>query len=97
MSPEIDRFHRWLRCWNPYATTYVRYTSDVKLFFDWVAKPPAAITLHDADRYVAYCRDLGHAPATVNRRLLERDTESVVLRRLFTNWAVDTRPPIDYN
>ena len=69
MLPEIARFNTWLRCRSPHATTHVHYTSDVKLFFDWVAKPPAALTLHDVDAYVAHCRGLGHAPATVNRRL----------------------------
>jgi hypothetical protein len=33
MSPEIDPFHKWLRCRSPYATTHIHYTSDVKLFF----------------------------------------------------------------
>jgi len=69
MLPEIARFNTWLRCRNPHATTHVHYTSDVKLFFDWVAKPPAAVTLRDVDAYVAHCRGLGHAAATVNRRL----------------------------
>jgi integrase/recombinase XerC len=69
MFPEIERFSRWLRCRSPHATTHVHYTSDVRLFFDWVAKPPAAVTLRDVDAYVAYCRGLGHAAATVNRRL----------------------------
>lgn len=69
MFPEIERFNKWLRCRSPHATTHVHYTSDVKLFFAWVDKPPAAITLHDVDAYVAHCRGLGHAAATVNRRL----------------------------
>lgn len=69
MFPEINRFHKWLRCRNPYTSTHIHYTSDVKLFFAWVGKPPASITLHDVDDYVAHCRHLGHAPATVNRRL----------------------------
>ena len=69
MFPEIDRFHKWLRCRNPHTSTHIHYTSDIKLFCAWTGKPPASITLHDVDAYVARCRSLGHAPATVNRRL----------------------------
>jgi len=69
MFPEIERFNKWLRCRGPQATTHVHYTSDVRLFFAWVDKLPAAINLHDVDAYVAHCRGLGHAPSTVNRRL----------------------------
>ena len=67
MFPEIDRFQKWLRCRNPHTSTHVHYTSDVKLLFAWAGKPLASITLHDVDAYVAHCRSLGHAPATVNR------------------------------
>jgi site-specific recombinase XerC len=69
MFSEIERFAKWLRCRSPHATTHVHYTSDVRLFFDRAGKPPAAVTLHDVDAYVAHCRGLGHAAATVNRRL----------------------------
>jgi hypothetical protein len=67
--PHIERFSRWLRCRSPHATTHLYYTSDVKLFFAWAGRPPAATTCHDVDAYVAHCRGLGHAAATVNRRL----------------------------
>jgi len=69
MFPEIERFGKWLRCRSPHATTPVHYTSDVRLFFAWVEKPPDAIALRDVDAYIAHCRDLGHTGATVNRRL----------------------------
>jgi Phage integrase, N-terminal SAM-like domain len=69
MFPEIERFNKWLRCRSPHATTHVHYTSDVKLFFAWVDKPPDAMTLHDVDAYVAYCQGRGQPAATVNRRL----------------------------
>jgi site-specific recombinase XerC len=69
MFPEIERFNKWLRCRSPHATTHVHYTSDVKLFFAWANQSPSAITLHDVDAYVTHCQSLGHAAATVNRRL----------------------------
>jgi site-specific recombinase XerC len=69
MFPEIERFNKWLRCQSPHTATHIHYTSDVNLFFAWATKPPDAVTLHDVDAYVAHCRGLGHAVATVNRRL----------------------------
>ena len=69
MLPEIDRFNKWLRRRSPHASTHIHYTSDLQLFFAWADKPPSAITLHDVDAYVERCQRLGHAIATVNRRL----------------------------
>jgi site-specific recombinase XerD len=70
MLPEIVRFNKWLRRRSPHATTSVEYTKDLRLFFDWVGKPPNEITLRDVDAYIEHCQtDLGHAIATVNRRL----------------------------
>ena len=69
MLPEVHRFGKWLRRKNPHATTQVHYLSDLKLFFIWAEKPPHAITLRDVDAYVEYAQGLGHAVATVNRRL----------------------------
>jgi site-specific recombinase XerC len=69
MFPEIERFNKWLRCRSPHTTTHVHYTSDVKLFFAWANQSPSAITCHDVDAYIAHCRGLGHAVATINRRL----------------------------
>jgi integrase/recombinase XerC len=88
MFPEIERFGKWLRCQSPQATTHIYYSSDVKLFFAWAGKPPVSITLHDVDAYVARCRDLGHAGATVNRRL-------AALRRFyhFLSLESDDAPP----
>ena len=82
MFPEIERFDKWLRCRSPHATTHVHYTSDVRLFFAWVDRPPDAMTLHDVDAYIAYCRGLGHAAATINRRLaaVSVDTTAAHLR-----------------
>jgi len=67
MFPEIDRFQKWLRFRNPHTSTHVHYTSDVKLLFAWAGKPLASIPLHAVDAYVAHCRSLGPAPATVTR------------------------------
>ena len=69
MLPEIVQFNKWLRRKRPHTTTHVHYTSDLKLFFAWADKPPDAITLRDIDRYIERCQGLGHAVATVNRRL----------------------------
>jgi len=83
MFPEIERFSKWLRCRSPHATTHVHYTSDVRLFFTWADMPLAAITRHDVDAHVAHCRGLGHAAATVNRRL-------VALRAFYRFLAVES-------
>jgi site-specific recombinase XerD len=69
MLPEVQRFGKWLRRKNPHATTQVHYLSDLKLFFGWADRPPQAITLRDIDGYIEHAQGLGHAVATVNRRL----------------------------
>jgi site-specific recombinase XerD len=69
MLPEVVRFNKFLRRKRPHASTHYHYTNDLELFFAWVNKPPAAITVRDVDRYVDQCQRLGHAVATVNRRL----------------------------
>ncbi len=69
MLAEIERFIKWLRRRSPGAATPVHYANDLELFFAWAAKPPGAVTLRDVDAYVEHCQALGHAVATVNRRL----------------------------
>jgi site-specific recombinase XerD len=69
MFPHAERFGKWLRRRSPHAATPIHYTNDLKLFFAWAGKPPTAITLNDVDAYLGHCRRLGHAVATVNRRL----------------------------
>jgi len=69
MLPEIERFNKWLRRRRPHTSTHVHYTNDLQLFFTWLDKPPDAVTLHDVDAYVEHCQQIGHAIATVNRRL----------------------------
>jgi hypothetical protein len=69
MFPQAEGFDRWLRRRSPHAATPVHHGNDSKLFFAWAGKAPKAITVHDVDTYIEYCRQLGHAVATVNRRL----------------------------
>ena len=70
MLPDVLEFSKWLRRTSPGAVTFRHYVNDLKLFFAWANKPPAAITLTDVDAYIEHCQqDLGHAVATVNRRL----------------------------
>jgi site-specific recombinase XerD len=69
MLPEIERFNKWLRRRSPHASTHIHYTNDLQLFFAWTEKPPSDVTLRDIDAYIDRCQQLGHAIATVNRRL----------------------------
>jgi hypothetical protein len=52
MFPHAERFERWLRRRSLHAATPIHDLNDLKLFFAWAGKPPAAITLHDIDAYV---------------------------------------------
>jgi len=69
MLPEIDRFQRWLRRKAPHASTTLHYTNDLKLFFAWLDKPPAAVRVTDIDAFIEHSQSLGHAILTINRRL----------------------------
>lgn len=69
MLPEVSDFNKWLRRKSPHATTPIHYCNDLKLFFNWVNKPPHQITMVDVDRYIDHSREQGHAIATINRRL----------------------------
>jgi site-specific recombinase XerD len=69
MLPEVERFSKWLRRRSPHALTYIFYTNDLKLFFAWADKPPAAVTMRDVDRYVEHSYQAGHAVTTIKRRL----------------------------
>jgi site-specific recombinase XerD len=69
MFPHAARFERWLHRRSPHAATPIHYLNDLKLFFAWAGKSPAAITLHDIDAYIDHCRQLGPAMATINWRL----------------------------
>ena len=52
MFPHAARFERWLRRRSPHAATPIHHLNDLKLFFAWAGKSPAAITLHGIDAYV---------------------------------------------
>jgi integrase/recombinase XerC len=69
MLPEVERFGKWLRRRNPHTTTHIHYTSDLKLFFTWLDKPIAGVTVTDVDRFIEHCQTRGYAHATINRRL----------------------------
>jgi site-specific recombinase XerD len=69
MLPQVRQFDKWLRRKHPHTATRKHYLHDLELFFSWAGAPPDAITLRDVDRYVDHCHRLGHAGATINRRL----------------------------
>jgi site-specific recombinase XerD len=68
---EIDGFRKYWRRRRPHTTTAVHYTSDVVIFFRWAQeRAPAAITVHDVDRFIDWQHSLGRAPTTITRRLI---------------------------
>ena len=67
---EIDGFERYWRRRKPGRSTAVHYRSDVNIFFSWAKQPPAAITVHHIDQFIDWQRELGRAPATIQRRLV---------------------------
>lgn len=69
MLAEVVRFSKWLLRRSPHATTTTHYTNDLELFLTWANRPFTAITLHDIDAYIEHAQSLGHASATINRRL----------------------------
>ncbi|MGD9148087.1 MAG: tyrosine-type recombinase/integrase, partial [Anaerolineae bacterium] len=48
----------------------MHYRSDVNIFFQWARQAPAAITVHHIDQFIDWQRELGRAPATIQRRLI---------------------------
>jgi site-specific recombinase XerD len=68
MHVEIQKFIQWLRCKNPHTSTHIHYGNDLELFFAWVNKSLAAITVSGVDTYITHCQAQGHTIATVNRR-----------------------------
>jgi integrase/recombinase XerD len=67
---EIDGFERYWRRRKPGRSTAVHYRSDVNIFFRWAKQAPAEITLHHIDQFIDWQRELGRAPATIQRRLV---------------------------
>jgi integrase/recombinase XerD len=69
MLSEIEQFQKWLRRRAPHSSTHIHYTSDLELFFTWLAKPVAEVSARDVDVFIEHCQDQGHAIATINRRV----------------------------
>ena len=67
---EIDGFERYWRRRKPGRSTAVHYRSDVNIFFRWAKQASAKITLHHIDQFIDWQRELGRAPATIQRRLV---------------------------
>lgn len=69
MLSEIAEFQKWLRRRAPHSSTPIHYASDLELFFTWMPKPVAEVNVRDVDMFIEHCQELGHAIATVNRRV----------------------------
>lgn len=69
MLSEIEQFQKWLRRKAPQSSTHIHYTSDLRKFFTWTSKSPREITVQDVDSFIEHFQEVGHAIATVNRRL----------------------------
>jgi len=68
---QIDGFEKYWRRRKPGSSTAVHYASDVRIFFKWSqGKSPETITVHDVDWFIEWQQSLGHAPATIQRRLI---------------------------
>ena len=83
MLAEVERFAKWLRRRSPHATTPIHYTNDLQLFFAWLDKPPAQVTVRDVDRFIEHSQAAGHAIATINRRV-------AALRSFYQFWQLDS-------
>lgn len=68
---ELDDFRKYWRRRKPGSSTAIHYSSDVHIFFEWAEpRSPDAITVHDIDRFIVWQQSLGHASATITRRLI---------------------------
>jgi site-specific recombinase XerD len=86
MLPEIARFQNWLRRKYPNTSTSIHYLNDLKLFFAWLNKPVAQVSLRDIDVYIEHCQARSHKSATINRRL-------AAIRCLYTFLEIDQDDP----
>ena len=67
----IDGFEKYWRRRNPDTSTAVHYSSDVRIFFNWLqGRLAESITVHDVDGFIEWQQSLGRAPATIRRRLI---------------------------
>jgi len=69
MLSEIVEFQKWLRRRAPRSSTPIHYASDLELFFGWLAKPVGEVKVQDVDAFIEHSQELGHAIATINRRV----------------------------
>lgn len=70
MLAESHRFVNWVRRRNPNARTWRDYRYDLQQFITVVGDvAPAALTLHDIDRFVNQQVERGLQASTINRRL----------------------------
>jgi site-specific recombinase XerD len=93
MLPEIEQFQKWLRRKAPHTSTHIHYTSDLRLFFEWADKRPAAVTLRDVDRFIEHCQEREYAIATINRRLAAlRSFYHYLTMMTEQNWSNPVRP-----
>ena len=70
MIAHLEEFIQSVRRRSPQATTATHYQSDVTIFFAWSSKTPETVTRTDIDRFIEWQQNLGHAVATINRRLI---------------------------
>lgn len=69
MLSEVEEFQKWLRRKAPQSSTHIHYASDLKKFFAWASKPSREVTVRDVDAFIEHFQEVGHAIATINRRL----------------------------
>jgi site-specific recombinase XerD len=87
MVTQLEEFLQSVRRRAPQATTARHYQSDVTIFFTWCAKTPQEVTRTDIDRFIEWQQGLGHAIATINRRL-------IALRQYYTFLADHGSPAV---
>lgn len=70
MFDEIGRFVNWMRRRNPGADTAKSYRYHLLKFAHHVGdRPPADVTLHDIDAFIAFQADRGLQSSSINRSL----------------------------
>jgi len=69
MNEAIQEFARYVKRRYPSSSTAKHYTNDLRLFQDFVDKPPRDVTRHDISRFVEAQLGQGLSAKTVNRRL----------------------------
>jgi integrase/recombinase XerD len=67
-SPPLNHFFELLNLTRAYHT-WVNYAHDLKVFFSVIAKPPEEVTRADCLSFLRKQAQMGHADATINRRI----------------------------